>query len=254
MRPGAVYYNERSPPPPTITTTPNVRRPQRFETSTATPNERDQRGWVSSHSINRSPSPSPPNHRHDAYIRPFTPQKPSVQPDLGIIRAGNDDFHRRSPSPPPRPSRHDSPTIYHSEKTIYTKDKHRYVDGGEIRTWSARENGNYDDHNNPYIGVHINILEPKREEPNANHYHHQVTPPPKVKDTYNEYRYSPRAHEKDLYENQHKIKEIVEERGYDDEEERYEVSYEYEHQHEQYSYETRQNYDQLPSTNRYSGK
>jgi hypothetical protein len=181
----------------------------------------------------------------------MTPQQPSVQPDVSVIRVDANEFHRRSP--PPRPSRYDSPIpqpIYRSSATIYTQDKPRYVNGGEIRTWSSPENSINEDYNDlykkpPYVHVQINY----KQEQQTNNYDHQVVPP-KIKDHFEEYRYSPRAHEQELYEKEQKIindQEIHEE-------ERYEVSYEYERQDQQYPYEKRTHYDELHATNRYSSK
>lgn len=206
--------------------------------------------------INISTPPSPSKQRHDGYIRPLTPQKPSVQPDVSIIRVDISDLRGRSPSPrSPRSPRYEfpePPIIYRSSATIYTRDKHHYVDGGEIRTWSSHDTGISDDYNDsykkpPYTHVEVNY---KREQP-TNGYDTQIVPS-KSDDSFNEYRYSPRAHEQQLYEREHKIitdQEIQEE-------EKYEVSYEYEQQqhHQQYAYETKSHYDQLHSASRYSSK
>lgn len=48
--------------------------------------------------------------RHDGYIRPLTPEEKA-----------------------------ESPVIYRSSAVIYTRDKHRYVEGGEILTWSIQQ-------------------------------------------------------------------------------------------------------------------
>jgi hypothetical protein len=177
----------------------------------------------------------------------MTPQKPYVQPDVSPVRVDVDNIRGRSP--PPRPSRYDSPdipTTYRSSATIYTRDKHRYVDGGEIRTWSSHENNiNNDSYEKPpYAHVQIDI----KREPKTNGYDHHIVSP-KIKEYYDEYRYSPRAHEQELYEKEQKIindQEILEE-------ERYEISYEYEEQHQQYPYDnTNTHYDELNhSTTRY---
>ncbi len=206
------------------------------------------------HTATTGSGPSPTTQRHDGYIRPLTPQQPSVQPDVSIIRVDINDLRRQSPSPrSPRTPRYDypePPVTYRSSATIYTRDKHQYVDGGEIRTWSSHESGIADDYNDsyrkpPYAHIQINY----RATPQTNVYHQQVVPT-KSDESYKEYRYSPRAHEQQLYEREHKVvtdQEI-------EEEEKYEVSYEYEQNHQQYSYETKSHYDQLHSTNRYSSK
>jgi hypothetical protein len=81
--------------------------------------------------------PSPPSIRHhDGYIRPLTPQKPPIQPDVSVIHVDLDDlrgqsFHQTSSEPP---------TMYRSSTVIYTKDKHNYVNGGQLRTWSLQQN------------------------------------------------------------------------------------------------------------------
>jgi len=246
LRPAAsTYYNERP-----FTTAASPQRPKRFDTSTTTLNEYEQNPPWPPPISNGSPS-STSIHRHDGYIRPMTPQQPSVQPDVSVTRVDVDDFQRRSP--PPRPSRYDSPApppIYRSSATIYTQDKHRYVNGGEIRTWSSHENSINEDYNDlykkpPYIHIHVDY----KHELQTNNYDQQVVPP-KIQDNFDEYRYSPRAHEQELYEKEQKIindQEIHQE-------ERYEVSYEYEQQHQQYSYEARTHYDELHATNRYSSK
>jgi hypothetical protein len=183
----------------------------------------------------------------------MTPPSTSVQPDVSVIRININAIRGRSPSPPSRPARYDSPIsspTYRSSTTIYTKDKHRYVNGGEIRTWSSHEDSTTDDHDDsykkpPYAYVQVDYKHGQQ----TSDYDHQIVPL-KIKDNYDEYRYSPRAHEQELYEKEHQIitdQEI-------EEEERYEISYEIERQNQQYSYETRKHYDELHTKNRYSSK
>ena len=97
----------------------------------------------------RPPSSVSPTQSHDGYIRPLTPPRPP-----------NSSVDQRSRSPlsvvPERP------VIYRSSTTIFTKDKHQYVNGGEIRTWSVRE-GNLDDEQTrsyprPSSGIHVERL------------------------------------------------------------------------------------------------
>jgi len=250
------YYNERPPITTTTTTTPATKspqRPQRFDTSTTTLNEYElNEPWT--HPISNGSAPAISSiHAHDGYIRPMTPQKPSAQPDVTIIRVDINDLRGQSPPPPPRPSRYDSPApppIYRSSTTIYTQDKHRYINGGEIRTWSSHEGNINDDRNDsyqkpPYTHVQVD----HKHEQQTNDYDHQVVPT-KIKDNYDEYRYSPRAHEQELYEKEQKI--INDQEIHQEEE--YEVTYEYQRQHQQYAYEARSHYDELHTSNRYSCK
>ena len=162
----------------------------------------------------------------------MTPQKPSVQPDVSVIRVNADDLRGRTPSPPSRTSRHDSPITYRSSTTVYTRDKNNQFNNGEIKTWSSQQNDVNTDH----------------------HYNHQVVPP-RIKENYDEYRYSPRAHEQRHYEKEQKTYISHEHESQGEEEERYEVSFEYERHHQQYSYETNKHYDELQhATNRYISK
>jgi hypothetical protein len=217
-----VYYDDR---PSRITTT-TPQRTKRFETSTTTLNEHERDpAWV------RPPKTGSPiisTHRQDGYIRPMTPQKPSVQPDVTVIRVNADDLRGRTPSPPSRRS----PPTYRSSTTVYTRERNNQFNNGEIRTWSSQQ-----------------------DDVNVDHrYDHQVVPP-KIKENYNEYRYSPRAHEQRHYERQQQIHTAHEHESQGEEEERYEVSFEYELHHQQYSYETNKHYDELHhATNRYISK
>ena len=226
---------------------------RRFDTSTTTLNEyEDNQPWP--YPTNNGSAPSTSSiHRHDGFIRPITPQKPSVQPDLSVIRVSLEDLRARSPSPPPQLSRYDSPespAIYRSSTTVYARDKHHFVDGGEIRTWSSRDNGVTYDHNDSYKTPHTHIHVECAYEREKDYYDHQVVPPPTIQDNYDEYRYSreqvpcvkpPRVIIDNEQENQR------------DEEERYEVSYELANQR-QYSYEPQKHFDAVHSTNRYSSK
>ena len=254
-----IHQNGRPYPPPTAITESPGRR-QRFETSTTTLNEYEEnQRWPPPVRNGSTTSPSV-RQRHDGYIRPMTPPKSPLQPDVNIIRVDIDD--RIGRSPPPRPIRYDTPeppTMYRSSTTIYTRDKHQYVDGGEIRTWSAHENNMKDDYNNsyrspPYIHVQVDF---KRTQQNDDYDRQYV--PSKTEENFKEYRYSPRIHEEELYEREQKI--VVEPEIH--EEERYEVAYEYEQhhlhqqqqqQHQQYSYESKSHYDQLHSAHRYTSK
>jgi len=185
----------------------------------------------------------------------MTPQIPSIHATIDITRVDHDDSRRQSP-PPLRPSsRYDSPesaTTYRSSTTIYTRDKHNYIDGGEIRTWSSQENGVNDDYNkNSYRQPYPYVEVGHTHERPTDYSDYQVVPP-KIKDNYDEYRYSPRAHEQTRYEKrqQQKVTEDHDQQA----EEKYEVSYEYERQHEHYSYDTPKHQEELHSTNRYSSK
>lgn len=124
------------------TTVGNLVRPPRFDASTTTSNAYDERhSWTnnanngSSSSSSSSSTTTKPFPSHDGYIRPLTPDQTTN---------GNRNHHQisqersRSPSTT-HLSKRDSPVIYRSSTTIYTRDKHQYVEGGEVRTWSVRE-------------------------------------------------------------------------------------------------------------------
>ncbi|CAF0839779.1 unnamed protein product [Rotaria sp. Silwood1] len=215
IRPSSIYYNEY----PSITTSPQ--RIKRFDASTTTLNDNDQgQQWYNT--LN-SGSPSSPSciHHHDGYIRPLTPQKPSLQTDTNACRVDTDDSHGRRPLTPSRTSYYDSseiPVIYRSSKTVYTKDKHSYVDGGELRTWSIQDNNDIDiDINrNPSTSIQIECI--------CNDY--DIVLPTIT----NEYQNNSRIHEPKINHN-------------DVQEENYVVSYEYEKQYP---------YDEQQYSNRYS--
>ena len=109
---------------------PTKKNPVRFDTSTATINDYDQRStqpW-SRIQINSSSSCVPP---HDGFIRPLTPPN-----DRSIIT--------------PNPA--EPPVIYRSSTIIYTRDKHNYADGGELRTWSVQD---HQHHTKPSTSIQI---------------------------------------------------------------------------------------------------
>lgn len=245
QRAARTYVNES----PFTTTTPAVspQRPPRFDTSTTTLNEYEEnQPWPPPPPVkNGSSTLKSGAHHHDGYIRPMTPE----EPDINTIHININAIAGRSPTP--RSTHYDPPTppaTYRSSATMYTQDKHRYVNGGEIRTWSSHEanmNTDYDDlyKKPPYTHVQVAY----RHEPKTNGYEQQILPP-KTRETYDEYRYSPRAHEQELDEKEQKI---INDRGIQ-EEERYEVSYEYERHDQHYSYGARTHYDELHTANRYS--
>ena len=106
MRPmGSIHSNQPS--------SPSKKNPLRFDTSTTTVSNYDQQQQPWSRiQIDSSSSSIPP---HDGFIRPLTPLQ---------------DQHSVEP-----------PVIYRSSTIIYTRDKHSYPDGGELRT-SSMQNTN----------------------------------------------------------------------------------------------------------------
>ena len=123
MRPTTVRYPERPLPPPTtgtistVTTTgTNVLRPARFDTSTTTLDDHDQRQYWSD-TYGQSPVVQP---RPDGFIRPITPE-------IGVVRIGLNISTNGQPDPLP------SPTTYRSSTTVYTRDKNHRVEYQEDR-------------------------------------------------------------------------------------------------------------------------
>ncbi|CAF1194372.1 unnamed protein product [Adineta ricciae] len=121
MRPLSSSYNSQ---PWTLPTNPYSTH--RFDASTTT-----FRG------LNSQETSSP----LDGYIRPLTPSKSSVQPDVSVIHIDPQDDYR-STSRTAHITSSDIPITYRSSATIYTRDKQNFNDGGEIRTWSPRDDGN----------------------------------------------------------------------------------------------------------------
>jgi hypothetical protein len=136
--------------------------PARFEASTTTsmPFDSDP-SWATliSHGSSSTMNTLP---LHDGYIRPMSPSNFIISSNANI-----DDRDDRLPSTttttaamrPVNQSSSKPLIIYRSSTTIYTKDKHRYVDGGEIRTWSVREHHAANDSNEcsrkPATSMHI---------------------------------------------------------------------------------------------------
>jgi hypothetical protein len=145
----------------------NSKYTKRFDTSTTTSDGFDQRPITIS---NGSPSSI---HRHDGYIRPLTP-KSSVQPDVSTIHVNLDDLRGRSSNY----NSVESPIIYRSSTIIYTRDKHNYGTGGELRTWSIQENNNND--NIRKASTSIQIF-PSRV---TNEYHYNIGAPEDSENVY----------------------------------------------------------------------
>ena len=123
MRPTTVRLPERPIVPTTGTistvtnTGTNVQRPARFDTSTTTLDDHEQRPyWSDSHGQGPAVQPRP-----DGYIRPVTP-------DAGVVRIGLNISTNGHAEPP------ESPTIYRSSTTIYTRDKNQWVEHDDGRT------------------------------------------------------------------------------------------------------------------------
>lgn len=226
LRPEYGRYREVPQPtrgPYTTTSTDtfgNQQRPPRFETSTTTADDEDQRRYWSD-----GKSPSTSNIHHDGHIRPLTPDQTPYPRDVGVIRVGlnisTGQSHQLHGS--------ESPTIYRSSTTIYTRDKNYQIDGGEIRTWtSSTQNGTtkpdtqklLNGGTKPYVEFEIQ-RKPDQIVPS------KVIPQP-IPDIP---RISPKPEKpKDKY---------IDEEEEQIHEERYEISYQYERQIEEYSYQTR---------------
>ncbi|CAF0787520.1 unnamed protein product [Adineta steineri] len=210
IHPNYNYYREH----PSIITKNPSQSTNRFETSTETYNDYNQ--WSpNTTKYPRSPSPS------DGYIRPLTPPKPSVHPDVSVIYVDLDDL--RSPS---RTSHHTSseiPVTYRSSATIYTKNKNNFTNGGELRTWSVRDSD--DDNNKTRKTSSTSIfIEPTNND-------HQIVP---IK-TSTELPYTSKIYEQEINKQN------------DKKDEKYQYTYGY-NQTQQYSYDTRY----YSSSSRYS--
>ena len=121
MRPFSRSYNSQ----PWILPT-NPYQTHRFEASTTT---------------FRGPNSQETSSPLDGYIRPLTPSKSSAQPDVSVIHIDpHDDY--RSTSRTSHTTSSDIPITYRSSATIYTRDKQNFNNGGEIRTWSPRDDTN----------------------------------------------------------------------------------------------------------------
>lgn len=190
-------------------------RTKRYDASTTTLDQYDQgQEWSAAYNPPSQTSPSTV-HRHDGYIRPMTPRKPSVDQNIHAIYLGTDDARAQTPSPPPRTSVYNTdecPVIYRSSTTIYTKDKHNYLDGGELRTFSLQSTDDNDFRKKSTTSLHIDISND-----------HEILPPKRA----DEYQYYVRAHDKEIIRK-------------DDDEENYVVAYEYAKSPQpQYSHDTR---------------
>ena len=232
--------------------------------------------------------------RHDGYIRPYTPQKPSAPSEVSIIRLGVNITTVPSPAPSSRPMPYESsesPTTYRSSTTVYARDKTHYGDAGEIRTWSSPQKDLVEPYSTPYRKPYAHVEVERLQDQDVRRYDTQDTrrydeQDTRRFDTQDTRRYD--EHDTRRFDSQ-------DTRRYDDhtvpaakpyaptehryspraheeapyrpappativdeediqEEERYEVSYEYERKHEEYGYESRQYMSDSHSTNRYSGR
>ena len=147
IRPTSVHFSQHTP----TTTTTSPKRPPRFDTSTTTLNDYDQKQQWAENNSKSSPIINHHHHHHDGYIRPLTPPKSPIQPDVTTIHLSPN--HSRGHSSYQNSS--ESPIIYRSSTTIYTRDKHDYTDGGELRTWSVQGNNEKDRYQKPSITVHV---------------------------------------------------------------------------------------------------
>jgi hypothetical protein len=160
------------------------------------------------------------NVQHDGHIRPISPARPTVVPDSGIIRVGLNISAGPSYGPAMTSLGRDSPTIYRSSTTIYTRDRNHHVDLGEARTWTPVQTGVNNEHagslRKPYVHVEIGRM-PDQHVPSA------------------------RIDNKRETHSQHSTTDRTKQHNIDDEqeiqEEQYEVTYAYERQVDEYSYD-----------------
>ena len=182
----------------------------------------------------------------------MTPQQTTIVSNASVTRVGSNDRGVSSCTSSICPSLYDSsgpPPTYRSTTTIYTRDRHRYVDSGKIQTWHYRENNIRNVHDDLSTKPYSNLQVERTSEQKKDDYSYQIAPSVK-RDDYDEYRYSPR----DRYENQQQITNDNDQETEEEEEEQYEVSYECERPYQQYSSEIGKHYDELYSINRYSSK
>ena len=214
LRPAPLHYQDR---PSTAT---SLGRPQRFEVSTTTTSDdfNQRQSWPpapTAESLSLSTTALAP---HDGYIRPLTPQKSLPSLDSHTFQSDLNDLRGRSPPAQPRLPHiiaTERPATYRSSTTIYTKDKHQYVDGGEIRTWSVRENGNAHDHNTDnQRRLSITIPVERTRDQHPDRYEYQVVPS-KVTQLRDDDRY---AYPAKLHDDHRRI------------EEQYQATYEYDRQ------------------------
>jgi len=176
IRPTVSQFSPQS----SMKTNTSLNQTRRFDASTTTFNDFDQRQQSSPTVIKGLPSSPTSIHRHDGYIRPLTPEKTSIQPDVNVIHINLDDLRGQSS---PRTSHYQStssPVMYRSSTTIYTKDKHNYTDGGggQLRTWSARKTDDIDDSriaSTTYQIIPLKINH-KQEEGNRYEYEREYQP------------------------------------------------------------------------------
>lgn len=147
FRPSSFQFNKH-PSTITTTTTTSPKRTLRFDTSTTTINDyNDNQQWPNKGSISSPIS----NHQHDGFIRPLTPPKPTIIPDISTIHLHVDDsrgqtFHSTT---------NETPKVYRSSTTIYTKEKFSSPNGGELKTWSIQGNNENERYQRPSTSIHI---------------------------------------------------------------------------------------------------
>ena len=225
MRPGQTRYTELPPAAATTTTTSTYGRGQRFDTSTTTLDDYDQRHYRSEPMMNGPELTSLTISRHDGYIRPYTPQRPSAPSEVSIIRLGVNITAVPSPAPSSRPMPYetsDSPTTYRSSTTVYARDKTHHGDAGEIRTWSSPQTDLVEPYSSPYRKPYAHVEVERMQDQDVRRFDNQDTRRYEEHDTRRydsqdtrryedhtvpaskpyaptEHRYSPRAHEETPY-------------------------------------------------------
>lgn len=239
----------------TTTTTTSTTHPQRFDTSTATADGHDHIVPWNNSSTNAPGSSSIIDTTHDGFIRPLSPDRNSVSTDVGVIRIGV------NISAPPmledqyRSNQHsESPNVYRSSTTVYTRDRNNMIESGEIRTWpSPQPDLNQRHRETPIIpNILIEIDRVGYEENREPHQGHIV--PTKNPYQIDENRYSPRANEQTYPQREDIRRPISRQRDEEDEihEEHYEVSYEHGKQISKSVYETRTYYADDKFNTRYA--
>ena len=235
LRPAPLHYQDR----PSMSST-SLGRPQRFEVSTTTTSDdyNQRQSWPpapTAESLSLSTTALAP---HDGYIRPLTPQKSLPSLDSNTFQSDLNGLRGRSPPAQPRLPHITStehPATYRSSTTIYTKDKHQYVDGGEIRTWSVRENGNaHDSDNQRKLSITIPVERTRDQHPDR--YEYQVVPS-KVTQLRDDDRYAYSSKQRDEHS---RI------------DEQYQATYEYDRQ--QLASDVRRYSDEFQLNNHYPGR
>ena len=229
----------------TTSTATTIMRPNRFDTSTET---YDANGHKSNWSTSRgnAATTSPTNRFYpDGLIRPVSPGENQILSDIGLIRVGlnisaGEPYHGQYRSD----QSEESPTVYRSSTTIYTRDRNQFVDNGKIQTWTSPQ-------------VNLNTID--RETVSVGENNTAIRTPERMETTHDQ-KVPPQPTNNNIHKTTHATSNMVpiDYAASDDEEEiheeNYEVSYEYEREIEQFSYEERKNVDDNKISVIYSSK